>query len=164
MHTYATSKAEKGGGYALVLSFPGGELEFGKRRARLNPGTYIYSGSALGGIQGRIGRHRGRFHLKVGKRHWHIDALLERCDSVIAVCARSDERTECRLVRTLASVHGMDPVAGFGSTDCRAGCSGHLLSTNLGFDEAAAAVADAFREIGLEPYECGRWIRGGKSH
>ena len=43
----------------------------------LSPGTYAYTGSALGpgGLRARVGRH-----LRAEKRpHWHIDALTRRC-------------------------------------------------------------------------------------
>ena len=157
----STAGRRRRGGYALVVGFPGGKVKLRKGELDLDPGAYVYSGSALGGLSGRIGRHRRVFYRGGGGLHWHIDALLGGCDRAAAICAESGIRTECRLVRELASAQGMEPVGGFGSTDCRAGCRGHLLRSRLCFDDTLAAVACAFRRIGLEPFECGRWDRAG---
>ncbi|MBC7120107.1 MAG: DUF123 domain-containing protein [Candidatus Methanosuratus sp.] len=124
----------------------------------LVPGVYVYSGSALNGLAGRIERHRRVFLSQGIGAHWHIDALLSLCGSVTAVCAPSEERTECKLVATLAS-DGMEPVAGFGSTDCRSGCAGHLLRSVMSPERTVEAVARAFRDMRLQPYVCGEWMR-----
>lgn len=50
-----------------------GEIEFA-------PGRYAYVGSALGGLEQRVSRHlRGD-----GKKHWHVDDLLEKGRAVRA--------------------------------------------------------------------------------
>ncbi|MDI9608985.1 MAG: GIY-YIG nuclease family protein [Candidatus Verstraetearchaeota archaeon] len=149
----------KRGGYALVIGFSGGLLKFGNREEHFEAGTYVYSGSALGGIKRRVERHVRMFYRIGRKRHWHIDALLERCEQFATICAQSNIRTECRLVFILVSAYGMKPVSGFGSTDCRSGCKGHLLRSNVDFEGTVLAVMNAFRQMGLEPSECGRWDR-----
>jgi Uri superfamily endonuclease len=37
-------------------------------------GFYVYTGSAMGGLDARIARHLSR----IKRFHWHIDYLLER--------------------------------------------------------------------------------------
>lgn len=150
------------GGYALVISFPGGTVRFGRLSRWLPPGAYVYSGSALNGICGRVSRHRreslGRGGGSKTRGHWHIDALLASCCSVTAICAPSAGSTECRLVRLLES-RGMDPVDGFGSTDCLSGCRGHLLRAGINRAQAVEAVLGAFRDMGLDPSVCCAWSR-----
>ena len=63
------------GTYALVLVL---EVELRLQAGKLGihtfpPGYYIYTGSALGGLSGRL-----KHHLKLEKKlHWHIDYLLQ---------------------------------------------------------------------------------------
>jgi Uri superfamily endonuclease len=88
----------------------------------LTAGTYVYCGSALGGLAGRIARHR-----RSEKRlHWHVDYLLEHARIVEVWFVLSDTRLECVLARHLASFAAASrPIPGFGSSDCR--CPGHLI-------------------------------------
>ena len=86
---------------------------------RFSAGTYLYVGSALGGLEGRLRRHaRG------GKLHWHIDFLLAAARPVGAWTVASSDRLECRIARALGT-HLDVPVARFGASDCR--CLGHLF-------------------------------------
>ncbi|MGE5336519.1 MAG: GIY-YIG nuclease family protein, partial [Gemmatimonadota bacterium] len=81
-------------------------------------GCYLYTGSARRGLDARIARH-----LRGDKRlHWHIDYLLAAPGVRIVDVFRS-ARAECALNR---SVRGSVPCAGFGASDCRAGCGAHL--------------------------------------
>ena len=88
----------------------------------LDPGMYIYAGSAFGpgGIRARVSRH-----LRADKKpHWHIDHLSAR-----AVCV--DVKThpggnECALIADLLAAGAVTPVPGFGSSDCR-DCAAHLV-------------------------------------
>ncbi|MCO6452563.1 MAG: GIY-YIG nuclease family protein [Caldilineales bacterium] len=93
----------------------------------LNPGIYVYAGSALGsgGLRARLSRH-----LRADKEpHWHIDALTNCCTPEIWLVDASDQRLECRWVQTLLAQPGVRvPIAGFGSSDCRQGCPAHLLA------------------------------------
>ncbi|MEN3060087.1 MAG: hypothetical protein ABC542_05390, partial [Candidatus Methanosuratincola petrocarbonis] len=56
----------------------------------------------------------------------------------------------CALAKSLASL-GMDPLKGFGNTDCREGCSSHLLCTRLSISGAVRMVEEVMRGFGLEP-------------
>jgi Uri superfamily endonuclease len=113
------------GAYLLVLRLAAGrEIELPAGLAgRLDPGWYLYAGSALGpgGVQRRLNRHFKRDK----KIHWHIDRLTTEADEIAAL-ALPDGR-ECDLVARLAgSQHFATAIAGFGSSDCRR-CQSHLL-------------------------------------
>lgn len=89
-------------------------------------GTYLYCGSALGGLRARVARH-----LREEKKpHWHVDHLLARGKAVGAFLVRSEERLECEMARSLAEMECVSRhVRGFGSSDCR--CPGHLFHVNM---------------------------------
>lgn len=88
----------------------------------LDPGVYIYAGSAYGpgGIAARVRRH-----LNPDKKpHWHVDRV-----SAAAACVRIEAfpgGRECDIVVRLLAAGGSVPVPGFGSTDCRV-CASHLV-------------------------------------
>ncbi len=95
-----------------------GELPFDK-------GFYVYTGSAMKGLEARVARHRR----KDKKLRWHIDYLLNhRSAKIIDVkLFRSNDRRECSLNQQVISLSGSEvPAAGFGSSDCRI-CSAHLV-------------------------------------
>ncbi|MDH7601087.1 MAG: GIY-YIG nuclease family protein [Armatimonadota bacterium] len=85
-------------------------------------GWYVYTGSAMNGIENRLARH-----LRRQKRfHWHIDYLLERARLIGYAIKESCVREECELNRRTLSIPGAAvPVVGFGSSDC--GCKSHLV-------------------------------------
>ena len=96
--------------------------------ATLAPGRYAYCGSAHGpgGLRARIGRHLRRDK----SSHWHVDRLTAagRVTGVRAVPGGN----ECDLLRELLDRPGTSvPVAGFGSSDCRA-CPAHLVMLPAG--------------------------------
>jgi Uri superfamily endonuclease len=81
-------------------------------------GRYVYTGSAKRGLEARIARHlRSEKTLR-----WHIDYLLAAPGVEVVGVLRS-RRGECALNR---AVQGWVPVAGFGASDCGAGCVAHL--------------------------------------
>ena len=85
-------------------------------------GFYVYTGSAMGGLEARIARH-----LSNTKRfHWHLDFLLER-SSILRYASRvASAREECLLnAETLQMPDAEVPVRGFGSSDCK--CVAHLV-------------------------------------
>lgn len=85
-------------------------------------GYYLYTGSALGGIEARIARH-----LWQDKRlHWHIDYLLGTATVEEVWVTYQADRLECRLARICRELAGAGiPVKGFGSSDCH--CPAHLV-------------------------------------
>ncbi len=112
------------GFYCLLIHLDrGADIDVGRwGRAAFPTGYYVYAGSALAGVAGRVARH-----LRVEKRlHWHIDYLLCHAQVVEVWAGPSRERLECvcaALLRTLAGATTAHPR--FGASDC--GCVGHLV-------------------------------------
>jgi sugar fermentation stimulation protein A len=111
------------------------------------PGNYVYCGSALNGLEGRLRRH---FSLEK-RRRWHIDYLLERGRAVRAIVLPSDLRLECTLNRIVDRIPGsIEPARGFGSSDCR--CRTHLhLLTDKGLEELNYMFEDLLLSPGKIP-------------
>lgn len=96
-----------------------GELEFA-------PGNYIYTGRAKRGLQARLARHQK----KDKPLWWHIDYLLQH--PVVRLCraeiVSADPEAECAENQRLLKKEGITiAVPGFGASDCKAGCGGHLV-------------------------------------
>jgi Uri superfamily endonuclease len=91
----------------------------GPRAAVLEPGDYLYCGSAHGpgGLRARLSRHMRREK----KPHWHIDQLTVRAEILGAFVSRS--ASECALNEALAALPV--PLPGFGAADCPR-CVAHL--------------------------------------
>lgn len=85
-------------------------------------GRYIYTGSAMNGLIGRLRRH-----LKKRKKlHWHIDYLLRHAKIETIFVVETGERVECQLNSlTLSLPNAKVIVKGFGCSDCR--CPSHLV-------------------------------------
>lgn len=90
---------------------------------RVEPGWYLYTGSALGagGLAGRL-----RHHLRPAVRpHWHID-YLRQVTTVRAIWYAVDgARWEHRWASLLAQMAAPVPCAGFGASDCA--CAVHCF-------------------------------------
>jgi Uri superfamily endonuclease len=88
----------------------------------INPGFYVYSGSAFGpgGLGARVGRHL-RPHKKL---RWHIDYLRQCVEDVVAYY-QTGARSECLFANELKLAGGEIPMKGFGSSDCK--CESHLI-------------------------------------
>ena len=85
-------------------------------------GSYLYFGSAVGGIEARVRRHLSGN----GKHHWHIDFLADEAPVVDVWSAAGPGRLECIWARTaMALPETTIPAAGFGSSDCS--CPSHLF-------------------------------------
>ena len=121
----------------------------------LRPNLYAYTGSALGkgssSIVGRLGRHFSG----TGKSFWYIDHLTRSpdCEVSAAVIVIDSTPRECMANSHLKRTLGLKRVAGgFGSSDCKDGCGGHLLSipsrTSL---HAIRLLPKIYRELGLRP-------------
>ena len=81
-------------------------------------GYYVYTGSALRNFTARVSRH-----LSVNKKmHWHIDYLLSAPGVRVCEVLRHVD-TECVVNQR---TRGEIVVPGFGSSDCKSGCSSHL--------------------------------------
>ena len=116
------------GAYALFIRLGEPRPLSGRFAGRtLDPGVYIYAGSAHGpgGIAARCRRHFRR-----GKaRHWHVDALTEAAAELRAAAVPGGD--ECRLWTRIRRLTGAAaPIPGFGSSDCQT-CEAHLLRLKL---------------------------------
>ncbi len=97
------------------------ECRLSRRPIELSAGWYVYAGSALGGLEGRLGRHL-RTH---SVRHWHVDWLLTHARLVdIQTLAGAEPESECRLAGNVRSWNGGKTVPAFGAGDCS--CRSHL--------------------------------------
>jgi Uri superfamily endonuclease len=93
---------------------------------RLEPGWYVYVGSALGpgGLAARVGRHLRPAGEK--RPRWHIDYLTAQVPVSQVVWAVGDERRECQWARWLLALPGASaPIPRFGASDCD--CPAHLI-------------------------------------
>ncbi len=81
---------------------------------------YVYTGSALSSLEGRIGRHIG----KEKKMKWHIDFFLEEAEALGFISIVSSKREECSINSKFLE-EGEVLAKGFGSSDC--GCPSHLV-------------------------------------
>lgn len=120
--TYIERESKDRGSYLLILRLrKPANLRVGKLGTVPFPkGFYVYVGSAMGGLERRLERHR-----RVRKvLHWHIDSLRAISEFRTALAIRSSARLECEIAAALKGV-GQWEVPGFGSTDC--GCHTHLF-------------------------------------
>jgi sugar fermentation stimulation protein A len=100
-------------------------------------GYCVYTGSALGGLETRIARHRR----KRKKLRWHIDYLLRKARLVDVIVVPTRERVECERNRAVMALPGACVVARkFGASDC--GCRTHLV--HLGEAATAGCFASRF--------------------
>ncbi len=110
--------------YQLHLHLPKAvRLRVGKLGTFLFPaGRYIYTGSALSGLEQRLSRHRRQRK----KAHWHIDRLLSHARITFIRVRRTRRRLECLMNREVLKRPGAQVlVRGFGSSDCS--CPAHLV-------------------------------------
>jgi len=116
----------KHGTYALILASSSDRpVQIGKLgQFRLQPGYYVYTGSAFGpgGIQARIAHH-----VRISQRpHWHIDYLRPVLHLDEVWYSYDSEKHEHRWADALKRLKGARlPVPGFGASDCN--CRSHLM-------------------------------------
>ena len=91
-------------------------------------GHYAYTGSAMGGIEQRVGRHLR----KNKKLHWHIDYLLGKAEiKKVFIMETNIKSDECGAAAKLEKSGGV-PVDGFGCSDCS--CESHLFHFSKSFN------------------------------
>lgn len=84
-------------------------------------GYYVYIGSALNGLEGRIARHLKRHK----KMRWHIDYLLSCGNAKVegVFVKQTSRREECTMAGKMVLVGKQVPK--FGCGDCK--CKSHLF-------------------------------------
>ncbi len=95
----------------------------GKVVAVLEPGNYLYCGSARGpgGVRARLARHMRPQKLA----HWHIDQLTAGANVLGAFVVEGGDECVLNAALDALSIPMPIPIAGFGSSDCRR-CAAHL--------------------------------------
>ena len=127
------------GSYLLVFKlFEGLVLTVGRLgRFHFPAGFYVYVGSALNSLTGRVGRH-----LKESKvKKWHIDFLLPHAKVLLVILVPSEKRLECEIAKRL---NGKIVAKKFGSTDCN--CLTHLFYYET-FDELLTDLVPLFKYL-----------------
>ncbi len=100
------------GAYLLIIEIGRDTVVRTKAREfHLRPGYYVYVGSAMNSLEGRVRRHMSGNK----KLHWHVDYLLERSKLLEAILIPSDERIEERLSEAVSRLG--EAVEGFGASD-----------------------------------------------
>ena len=112
---------------------------------KFNKGWYVYIGSAMNSLSGRINRHLSDDK----KMHWHIDYLLENENSEIrdVLFNISDKKIECDLAGIIAK--GGEGIPKFGCSDCN--CNSHLIYFKRKRD-ALDYIKSAYDELNTEYY------------
>ena len=113
------------GTYALVLQCTAAvNVQIGRwGTLQLQPGFYVYVGSAFGpgGVLSRVSRH-----CRADKaRRWHIDYLREHATPVCCWYCHHPEHFEHQWADAVAKAQEMVAIDGFGCSDCR--CRSHLF-------------------------------------
>ena len=116
------------GCYSLIIDLKREKtLRVGKLGEAVFPaGTYVYTGSAMKGLEARLRRHCARSK----KINWHIDHLLTLPDAQIQriILYPAAPGQECRQNKRIASRTGAVVILkNFGASDCKSGCASHLL-------------------------------------
>lgn len=114
----------KTGVYQLHLHLPNAvRLQVGKLGTFEFPaGWYVYTGSALNGLEHRLARHQRQSKTW----RWHIDYLLPHARITHIRVRHTRRRVECLLNREVLKQPGAQVIAkGFGASDCR--CPAHLV-------------------------------------
>lgn len=112
-----------------------GEIDF-------QEGYYVYIGSALNSLEGRIKRH-----LKEEKKlFWHVDYLLASSNSKIeeVIFEKSGEKWECEIAREIATSGLL--INQFGCSDCK--CNSHLFYFEK-YEDAEIYCLNAFKKFKL---------------
>ncbi len=143
-----TNKSILKGTYCLLINLKTDQIiKIGKKgKINFNKGYYVYIGSAMNSLEGRIRRH-----LRNNKKlHWHVDYLLKNSQSsIIEVYFYSDEiKHECDLASYISKAGKQ--IQGFGCSDCK--CSSHLVYFATS-DEAESTCQDAFKKLGIKMNE-----------
>ncbi len=119
----------------------------GSRKFYLEPGLYVYTGSARGpgGLLARINRHLKRRK----KLFWHIDYLtIRESVHIVAVYSLVDIVDPHRDYESLLSARLMEllePVKGFGTSD-KPRDKAHLYRCRGGLDECLSILDKVFDE------------------
>lgn len=130
--------------YCLIISLMhDSTIQIGKLgNFDFKKGYYVYVGSALNSIEGRIKRH-----LREEKKlFWHVDYLLNSSNSKIEeiLFENSDKKWECKIAGEISG-QGIS-IYKFGCSDCK--CNSHLFYFKA-IKNAESACIYAFKKSEL---------------
>ncbi|HEW92369.1 MAG TPA: DUF123 domain-containing protein [Thermotogaceae bacterium] len=104
------------GSYLLIMNLPEEvNLKYGKRSKSFEAGYYIYIGSAMNSLTGRINHHLS----SEKKGRWHIDTFLKFSTIEYIVMIPCAERLEEKLSVSLEEEKDLEVVEGFGASDIK---------------------------------------------
>lgn len=95
-------------------------------KVAFQPGIYVYTGSAMGGLRARLLRHLSG----TKKLRWHIDYFLndEQASVKKIFLYPAAPGQECRQNQKIAATRGaQSALCKFGASDCNSGCHSHLI-------------------------------------
>jgi Uri superfamily endonuclease len=95
-------------------------------KVEFQPGLYVYTGSAMGGLRARLLRHLSG----TKKMRWHIDYFLndEQASVKRIFLYPAAPGQECRQNQKTAAIRGArSALRKFGASDCNSGCHSHLI-------------------------------------
>jgi Uri superfamily endonuclease len=109
----------------------------------LEPGWYLYVGSARRHLEARLRRHLRREK----RRRWHIDYLLAGESLKIKEIWVAEESAECRLAGSLLARPEITiPRPRLGASDCR--CPAHFFQ----YHQDLAELRQFLASFGFSPY------------
>jgi Uri superfamily endonuclease len=133
------------GTYCLLINLNQNQsLKIGKKgEVQFKKGCYIYVGSALNSLEGRIRRHLRQ----TKKMHWHVDYLLDSPNAQVTEVFYSDDgfKHECDLAVQIA--RKSEGITGFGCSDCN--CPAHLFYFQ-NESQATLNCLEGFKKLKLE--------------
>ena len=127
------------GSYLLILELEDTVVYTAGNRWELSAGYYVYVGSAMGTLTGRLKRH---LESKDTTR-WHVDHLKPENHIVAAILVPSGQRIEERLSNCLSSI--AEAVKGFGCSDCSTQSNLYRVDRNV-LQKVLMQILDMRRE------------------
>ena len=132
------------GSYCLIINLRDDKtIKIGKKLGNIQfkQGYYVYVGSAMNSLFGRIKRHLS----DEKKLHWHVDYLLKNAEITDVIYNESTKKIECELSDYLS--HTTEGITDFGCSDCD--CESHLYFFKNRKD-AIESVENAYNSIAME--------------
>ncbi|GBC75793.1 hypothetical protein HRbin06_01115 [archaeon HR06] len=109
------------------------------------PSLYLYNGSALNSLEGRIERHKR----KDKKKFWHIDYLIDIASLEDIIVAEAKERLECKVNLGIFERIKGEFIKDFGSSDCN--CVSHLIRVKG--EDPLDDIFEVYRSYNLRPFK-----------
>lgn len=145
----------KKGSYVLILSLVRPvSVQVGKLgEFTLDPGTYLYVGSALGTGSTSLHHRLTRHFLKEKPLKWHIDFIttLPQTKLHAVVVLETSSNLECQISEHISRLDDVTyPISGFGSSDCSQ-CKTHFYFSSNPIMSMITACEQIIRGLGFTP-------------